>query len=143
MAPGLVKRCEIRNLQATIQFHINPFSDEVKYEVVLDKQTYSGYSVKSVMADSDWENKMNNHMNRVNKMIDRFFTKTDEGIHLFVKNQVKDFNRKVANGDTFVLYPFSDQLPMNATSTRYPELSSSEDLINLHLDGRFMSIESN
>lgn len=74
-------------------------------------------------------------------MINKFFSKENVGIHAFVKTQTSEFNKKVARGDTFVVYPF-ENMPMNATSTRYPELDRSNDLIIMHVDGRFMDLDS-
>ena len=39
---------------------------------------------------------------------------------------------------TFVSPIFGENLPFNMTMTKYPEFRSSDQMIELHMDGRFV-----
>ena len=50
------------------------------------------------------------------------------------------YNEKIATEGpmTFVSPIFGENLPFNMTMTKYPEFRSSDQMIELHMDGRFV-----
>lgn len=59
-------------------------------------------------------------------------------------HKVDQFNTKVANEGpmSFMTTLLSDKLPLNYTSTKYPQFSGADNMIELHLDGRFLDVST-
>ena len=93
-----------------------PQRDQVRYQVVLG-QNYDVQSVEVHMKDGSWQSKMDKHAGTVYSMVNHYL---DNDFHKVVNKQIKVFNDKVLNGDTFISYHFGSSLPLNVTSTKYP-----------------------
>lgn len=64
------------------------------------------------------------------------------GVPAMIGMKVSHFNNLVANEGpmTFMTNILSDKLPLNITATKYPQFRSSDQMIELHLDGRFLDV---
>lgn len=62
-----------------------------------------------------------------------------------VDQKVSEYNAKLAkeNGMTFVTDAMGENSPFNYTMTKAPEFRSSDKIIELHMDGRFVNPETN
>jgi len=43
---------------------------------------------------------------------------------------------------SFMTTLLSDKLPLNYTSTKYPEFRGADNMIEIHLDGRFLDVST-
>ena len=64
------------------------------------------------------------------------------GAPVIVGKQIQKFNKLVANETpmTFMTEILGQKIPLNVTSTMYPQFRSSDNMIELHLDGRFLDV---
>jgi hypothetical protein len=60
----------------------------------------------------------------------------------YINSHVTKLNQKIAseNPFSFMTTIISDLLPLNYTATKYPEFRSSDKMIELHIDGRFLDV---
>lgn len=92
------------------------------------------------MTRSDWQNKANKHHSRIKNDINKYL---GSRIPKFVQTQVDKYNKQVANDVTQWSYIVDPELPLNVTSVYAPIFSSSQNSIELHLDGRFLDMKTN
>lgn len=87
---------------------------------------------------------------RWNDMLATMHTPMMNGINYFISywvprwisTKVKHFNAKVANEGpmTFMSKILGKNKPLNTTMTKYPQFRSSDQMIEIHMDGRFLDV---
>jgi len=68
-----------------------------------------------------------------NTLVDRFLPNK-------IQRALVKYNKKIAAEDsmTFVSTVLGRKLPLNMTMTKYPEFRPSDQMIEIHMDGRFV-----
>lgn len=54
----------------------------------------------------------------------------------YIEGRVGAFNRRVSRNDNFIWKLLNGRVPLNVTATKYPEFRHSDQMIEVHLDGR-------
>ncbi len=137
----------ITNLTMRLEVSIDAAKDQVKYKVVEDTDFHiQDFNIK--MKESIW-----NMM--LIKSHDYLLTTINLVLNRFVPNRIQRkvvaYNNKIAHGGpmTFVNYAIGhmvhmgNNLPLNLTMTKAPEFRSSDQMIELHMDGRFINPTTN
>ena len=131
----------ITNLTMWLEVSIDAAKDEVKYKVVEDTDFHvQDFNIK--MKESVWNMLLiKSHdylLNTINVVLNRFVPNR-------IQRKVVDYNNKIAHGGpmSIVNYRLGDNLPLNLTMTKAPQFRSSDQMIELHLDGRFINPTTN
>jgi hypothetical protein len=87
---------------------------------------------------------------RWNDMLTKWHTPMMNGINYFISywvprwinTKMEHFNVKLGNEGpmTFMSKILGKNKPINMTMTKYPQFRSSDQMIELHLDGRFLDV---